>query len=171
MITGNVQDIGFRAIIEDIARHFDLQGFAFNDVDGSVKMVCCCENGILNEFLNEIRIKGIQKGAKIYEILKEEIPFQIYLPQKFVRLYTDKLEDIGRKLDIGNDVLVNIDSKLLSADDKLFNMDDKLFSINEGVGNLNTSISSFVIEQREHNKRMDEHNYRLEKILEKLTDN
>jgi len=39
MKTGNVQDIGFRGLIEDIARLYNLQGFTFNDIDSSVKMV------------------------------------------------------------------------------------------------------------------------------------
>ncbi len=37
LITGNVQDIGFRALIEDIARFNNLKGFVFNDPDGSKK--------------------------------------------------------------------------------------------------------------------------------------
>jgi acylphosphatase len=41
LITGNVQDIGFRALIEDIARFNNLKGFVFNDPDGSKK------NGLL----------------------------------------------------------------------------------------------------------------------------
>jgi acylphosphatase len=161
MITGNVQDIGFRGLIEDIARLYNLQGFTFNDIDNSVKIVCCCENGVLNDFLDDIRIKGTQKGIMINEILKEEIPFQIYLPKRFVRLYTDKLEDIGRKLDIGNDILRNINIKMSNADEKLSTIDN-------GVDNLNTTLSSYVIEQREHNQRMDEHNQRIDEHNQRM---
>ncbi len=161
MITGNVQDIGFRGLIEDIARLYNLQGFTFNDIDNSVKIVCCCENGVLNDFLDDIRIKGTQKGIMINEILKEEIPFQIYLPKRFVRLYTDKLEDIGRKLDIGNDILRNINIKMS-------NVDEKLSTIDNGVDNLNTTLSSYVIEQREHNQRIDEHNQRIDEHNQRM---
>ncbi len=56
-----------------------------------------------------------------------------------------ELADIGRKLDIGNELLKNLPE-------------------------IKTILGSFVIEQREHNKRMDEHNLRLDKILEKLAE-
>ncbi len=198
MVTGKVQDIGFRGLAEDIARLYDLRGFAFNDIDGSVKMVCCGENGVIANFLEELKIKGIQKGAVIEEIASKGIPFEIYLPQRFLRLYTDELADIGRKLDKGNDELEKINIKLAGMDEKLFgmdgklsSMDERLYSINDGVTNLNSTMNSFVTEQKEHNQwmkghltkmdehnqwmknhsmKMDEHNQHLEKILEKLAE-
>lgn len=145
MITGKVQDIGFRSLIEDMAKLYDVRGFSFNDIDGSVKMVCCGENGTIADFLEEIKDRGSQKGAVIEDITGEEIPFQIYLPQKFLRLYTDELADIGRKLDAGNDLLRNIkkDTSVLP--------DIKLV------------LESYILEQQEHNQR-------LERILEKLAE-
>lgn len=145
MITGKVQDIGFRALIEDMAKLYDVRGFSFNDIDGSVKMVCCGENGTIADFLEEIKARGSQKSAVIEDITGEEIPFQIYLPQKFLRLYTDELADIGRKLDVGNDLLRNIkkDTSVLP--------DIKLV------------LESYILEQQEHNQR-------LERILEKLAE-
>jgi acylphosphatase len=168
MISGKVQDIGFRSLIEDIARLYDMRGFAFNDTDGSVKMVCCGENGAIANFLEELKTRGAQKGAVIEHIASKEIPFEIYLPQRFLRLYTDELADIGRKLDIGNDELKKINTKLAGVDEKLYSIDEKLYSISDGVNNLNTTMGSFVSEQRDHNQWMKEHNQRLEKILEKL---
>lgn len=166
MITGKVQDIGFRALIEDIARLYDVHGFSFNDTDGSVKMVCRGDNGTIADFLDEIRAKGTQKGAAIEDITNEEIPFQIYLPQRFLRLYTDELADIGRKLDKGNEHLQQI---LIHT--------SELPGIKDGIDNLNSKFDSFMIEQRdysqwmkEHLIKMDEHNQRLEKIIEKLAE-
>ncbi len=144
-IAGKVQDIGFRSSIEDIARLYDLRGFTFNDTDNSVKMVCCGENGLIEDFLEEIRDKGEMKGAVIEDITSEEIPFKIYLPQKFLRLYTDELSDISRKLDTGIDILREIKNDTSS------------------LTQIKDILNSFVIEQGEHNQR-------LEKILEKLAD-
>ncbi|MBU4221991.1 MAG: acylphosphatase [Euryarchaeota archaeon] len=157
MITGRVQDIGFRSLIEDIARLYDVRGFSFNDTDGSVKMVCCGDNGTITDFLDEIRAKGTQKGTVIEDIASEEIPFHIYLPQRFLRLYTDELADIGRKLDKGNEHLQQI---LIHT--------SELPGIKDGIDNLNSKFDSFIIEQREHNMRMDEHNQWMKGHLVKM---
>jgi len=158
-ITGKVQDMGFRSLIEDIAKLYDLRGFTFNDTDNSLKMVCCGENGSIPDFLEEIKEKGALKGVVIENITSEEIPFKIYLPAKFVRLYTDELSDISRKLDVGVDILQKIKNDTSS------------------LPHIKDILDSFVIEQKEHNmrmdehnKRMDEHNKRLEKILLKLAE-
>ncbi len=96
-INGKVQDIGFRAFIEDIARFLQLRGFA------------------------------------IVDIAKEEIPFHIYLPQQFTKFYTDEIADIGRKLDKGNELL-------------------------RSLPEIKSLLDSFVLEQRDFNKEMREHN-------------
>jgi acylphosphatase len=144
-INGKVQDIGFRALIEDIARFLQLKGFVFNDIDGSVKMVCCGEYKIINDFFNRIRSSGEERGIVIENITKEEIPFQIYLPQQFSKFYTDEIADIGRKLDRGIELLGNLPE-------------------------IKTILVSFVTEQRDFNKEMREHNKRLERILEKIAE-
>lgn len=176
MVTGKVQDIGFRALVEDIARFFDLRGFAFNDTDRSVKMVCCCENGVIAEFLEQLEVKGAEKGAVIDKIVKQEIPFQIYLPQRFLRLSTDDFADIGRKLDTGNDLL----KQIVSGTSELPNISkgmESLPNINKGMDSLNLKFDSYIYTQNEHNQwmkehliKMDGHNQRLEKILEKLAE-
>lgn len=159
MITGKVQDIGFRGLIEDIAKLYDISGYSFNDTDGTVKMVCCGENGTVSKFLDEIKIRGTQKGVVIDNISIEEIPFHIYLPQKFLRLYTDELSDIGRKLDTGNEYLKGI---LINS--------SQLPDIKNGIGTLISKFDSYIMDQKEHNQRLDKHNQRLEKILEKLAE-
>ncbi len=166
MVTGKVLDVGFRTLIEDIAKQHDLKGYAFNDTDGSVKMVCCGEISVIDEFLDEVRYKGSQKGAAIEDIEKEEITQRIFLPQKFLRLYTDELTDISRKLDVGIEVLKSIKGDTSA-----------LPEIKNGIENLNVKFDSFITEQRdfnqemrEHNKEMQGHNKRLEKILEKLSE-
>ena len=145
MVTGKVLDVGFRTLIEEIARFHDLRGYAFNDLDGSVKMVCCGDDAVIDEFLDEVRFRGVQKGAAIEDIEKEEITQKIFLPQRFLRLYTDELVDISRKLDVGIGILKEIKGDT------------------SALPEIKETLSSFVSEQREHNKR-------LEKILEKLAE-
>ena len=89
----------------------------------------------------------------------EEIPFEIFLPQRFQRLYTDELADIGRKLDKGNKLLTDIKKDTSSL---------------PGIKDV---LDSYIGEQREHNQWMKEHNQwmkehnqRLERILKKLAE-
>ena len=48
------------------------------------------------------------------------------------------------------------------------NADGKLSTIDNGVDNLNKTLSSYVVEQREHNQRMDEHNQRMDEHIKGL---
>lgn len=79
--------------------------------------------------------------------------------QKFIRLYTDELADISRKLDVGVEVLKNIKGDT------------------SALPEIKETLSSFVAEQREYNREqkvlnqeMREHNKHIEKILEKLAE-
>ncbi|NJD53665.1 MAG: hypothetical protein FIB07_12445 [Candidatus Methanoperedens sp.] len=129
-IIGKVQDVGFRNLIEEVGRLLNLAGYVFNASDGSVRMVCRGESGVITKFFKEIQTFGEQKGAIIDNIQKEEISVNIFLPEKFSKLYTDEIVDLGRKLDIGIDVLRNIKG--------------------------DTSVlSSFVAEQRVHNQNLE----------------
>ncbi len=158
-LAGKVQHIGFRILIEDIARMLDVRGYAFNDAEGNVRMVCCGDNDVINDFFDEVKIKGDKKGITFKTIDKIELPLEIPLPEKFTRLYTDELEDISTKLDIGIDILKDIkgDTSALPRIETLLN-------------SLVVEQRGFVVEQKEFNKEMQNHNKRLEKILEKLVE-
>lgn len=121
--------------------------------------VCRGENNVITRFFNEIQINGVQKGAVIEDIVKEEIPSLIFLPDKFSKLYTDEISDLGRKMDVGNRKL------------------DATIDVLRDIKTDTSVLSSFVTEQREHNEGqrehnqwMKEHNQRLEKILDKLAE-
>lgn len=143
-VTGKVQDVSFRAVVEYAGRLLGLNGLVFNAKDGSVKIICCGEDRVIGEFFDEIRIRGESRGAVIKDIKRQEIPI-IELPDKFTRVLTDEDVDIGRKLDKGNDLLIDIkkDTSTLPA-------------IKVGIDNLNTKFDSFSTH--------------LEKILEKLAE-
>ncbi len=158
-IEGNVQDIGFRDFVENIGRSHFLRGMVFKDIDNTVKIVCCQDSSIIEEFFNEIQTKGTKAGIKFKITDKKELPLEIPLPEKFTKVSTDDVEDIGRKLDKAYTELKGINSKLESIGNDTHVIHD-----------LNKTMGFFVIEQREHNQRMDEHNKRLEKILEKLAE-
>lgn len=151
-VTGKVQDVSFRSVVEHAGRELDITGLVFNAKDGSVKIICCCEDRIIGEFFDEIRTRGEQRGAVIKDIKRQEMPFVIELPDRFTRVLTDEDIDIGRKLDKGNDLLTDIksDTSGIKKDTST------LPAINVGIDNLNNKFGSFTTH--------------LEKILEKLAE-
>ncbi len=101
--------------------------------------------------------------ADIDTIDKKEIYDQIPLPHTFSRVATDEYYEFSGKFDIGLDYLEGIKTDTGTMDSSL--------------NQINNTLGFFVTEQREHNQwmkehliKMDEHNHRLDTILEKLTE-
>ena len=103
-------------------------------------------------------------GVVIHEITSEEIPFQIYLPHGFSRLYTDDLADISRKLDKGNEILEHISNDT----SELPGISKGIEGLNSKFDSFSTKFDSYIIEQKEHNKRMDEHNKRMDEHNQRI---
>jgi len=168
-VTGDVQDIGFRSFIESTANSYQVRGYV-NDPDGSVKMLCSGSAESLNEFLYAIQTQ-VPSGVGIEQFVKDEIvtDIDLNLPPKFLKLGTDEISDIGRKLDQG--------VKLLEALPGIKESVNTLPDIKTGIDAMNLKFDASTDEQRtfnqemrEHNKLMDTHNLRLEQILQKLAE-
>ncbi|MDP2841975.1 MAG: acylphosphatase [Candidatus Methanoperedens sp.] len=155
IVTGKVQDIGFRSVVEHIGRSFGMPGLVFNGKDGSVKILCSGEDSLIDNFTQTIKVRGEESGAEIEGIKEQALPFDIDLPEEFSRVSSDDEIDIGRKLDKGNEFLKN----LPDMKDMLRNLPD-----------MKDMLGSFIVEQRDYNRGQQEHNTRLEAILEKLVD-
>ena len=148
-ITGKVQDIGLRGIAEYAGRLLDLSGIVYNAKNGSVRILCRCEDSGIKDFSQEIMKRGEQRGALIQDIIKQELPIDIDLPYPFSRVLTDDDIDNGRKLDKGNELLTDIKT---------------------GINNLNVKFDTLNIKFDSFIHGQEEHNLCLEKILEKLAE-
>ncbi|ODS40018.1 MAG: hypothetical protein A7315_09935 [Candidatus Altiarchaeales archaeon WOR_SM1_79] len=95
-IKGRVQNAGYRDIIEKNARVRRLRGYVFNDIDGTVKLVCDGAEEKIDEFIEVINLH--EEDIFVEDILKSEVEDVSPIPATFARLQTDMLEDIGRKL-------------------------------------------------------------------------
>jgi len=98
-IKGNVQNAGYRDIIENKAKGKRLRGYVFNDVDGTVKLVCEGTKERIDEFIDVINLH--EDDIFVEDILKDEIPGIFPIPETFGRVKTDTKEDTNRKLDKG----------------------------------------------------------------------
>ena len=77
VVTGKVQDIGFRSIVEHIGRSFGIPGMVFNSKDGSVKILCCGEDSVINNFTQAIKVRGSEGGAEISNIKEKTLSINI----------------------------------------------------------------------------------------------
>jgi acylphosphatase len=134
IVKGKVQDVGYRKRIEGTAELFNLKGFPWNDVDGSVKMICEGREDFLNRFLEDIEIKEkLPSGIFVKSLEKKEISTEFPLPPKFVRLETEELGEISRKLDIGNERLGGIEANTGTMQETLGSIDSKLDTLPERI--------------------------------------
>ncbi len=160
IVTGKVQDIGFRSIVEHIGRSFGMAGLVFNAKDGSVKILCSCEDSVLDNFTQAIKVRGAENGTEITEIKEQTLSINIDLPDEFSKVSSDDEIDLGRKFDKANVLL----STLIVDNKSGFN------EIKSGLNEIKIGINNLTTIMLEQNKRMDEHNSRLEAILEKLAE-
>jgi acylphosphatase len=89
IVSGKVQDIGFRSIVEHIGRSFGMPGLVFNAKDGSVKILCCGENSVIENFTHSIKVRGKENGAEIEDIKEILLPFNIDLPEEFSKVSSE----------------------------------------------------------------------------------
>jgi len=144
IVTGKVQDIGFRSVVEHIGRSLGIPGLVFNAKDGSVKILCCGEDSVIDNFTHAIKARGAENGIEIANIKEQTLAINIDLPDEFSKVSSDDEIDIGRKLDKANLLLKN------------------------GFDNLNTGLTDIKTGLNNLTTMMYEHNTRLEAILEKL---
>lgn len=160
LLRGKVQHIGYRGIIEGTARKLDIKGYVFNDIDGSVKIACEGIQKSIDNFLNSIKEFA---RSDIESIEKKEVHEELYLPPVFSRVATDEYYEFSKKFDIGLDFLDGIKTDTGEMKVTLGEMKGTLGDIKGNLKSIDKTLGTFVVEQREHNKR-------LEKILEKLAE-
>lgn len=108
VIRGSVQSEAYRKRIESTASILGIRGYDFDDVDGSIKVVCEGTIDSLDRFLKDIEIKETPSGISVESVDRTEIPPNFPLPPQFARLETEALTSIGRKLDRCNESLESI---------------------------------------------------------------
>jgi acylphosphatase len=184
IVTGKVQDMGFRSIVEHIGRSFGIPGLVFNGKDGSVKILCSGEDSVIDNFTQTIKIRGVENGAEIASIKEQTLTINIDLPDEFSKVSSDDEIDIGRKLDKANLLLkggfdnLNMDLNRgfnnvnMDLNRGFNNVNTDLTDIKNGINNLTSMISEhntrLEVMHNDHNRGQQDHNKRLEAILEKL---
>ncbi len=124
-------------------------------------------------------------GISIGQFVKDEIitDIDLNIPSEFLKLGTDEISDIGRKLDKGVkllealpgikegvSMLPGIKTGIDAMNMKFDAFTDEQRTFNQKMGSHTKRLDGYIEEQRGHNKLMGAHNLRLEQILQKLVE-
>jgi acylphosphatase len=132
IIEGDIQFLGFRSYVEEVALRYDFAGFVYNDtLEGNVKFVCEGEVPKIEEVMEEIdKFPGVSKVT---------IQDRIILPKPVGRVVVGVERDIFDRLDLGVRRLGSIDNRLASIEEHTASMDTRLEE-NTGILKENTTL-------------------------------
>ena len=119
-------------------------------------MLCGGSVESLDKFFHAVQTRT-PSGVNIEQFIQNEIitDTDLNLPPEFLKLGTDEISDIGRKLDKG--------VKLLGGLPDIKESVSILPAIKTGIDAMNVKFDAFIDEQKTHNKRMGQ-------ILQKLAE-
>ena len=108
IISGRVQGIGYRNIVDDVAYKHKINGHVKNLKDRTVEVVAEGEESSLKGFFNEININESPVHVDDISITWDN-PTNKYTYFDIIR--GDPSEEIGERMDIANILLVNMNKK------------------------------------------------------------
>lgn len=123
-ITDHVQMVGYREIVEAHGKARGLNGFVFNDVDGSVKIMASGPEDVISKFIQDLKMDRPDTTIETMEIVED-----IGLPSPFGRIATDDIREYMARFDRGI-VILEEQTKILKEHTSLF------YGINENLGML-----------------------------------
>src|SRR3989344_4256664 len=83
LVFGNVQGVGFRAYVEQVARNMQIKGFARNLDSGNVEIYAKAPKMKINAFVRKISIKGNPSDPFSLNVTKIEVAFE--RDKKFIK--------------------------------------------------------------------------------------
>ena len=158
IVYGRVQKAGFRDFIDEIAFHFNLNGYVKNLNDGTVQIICEGEENSIKELLEKvnisqypIRVENIDVVYKkptgeyrTFEVIREEdLTTATYeRMDAAVRYIREMNSDLSQKIDgLGNNLGDKIDGLGDNLGDKIDGLGDNLGGKIDGLGdNLGDKI-------------------------------
>ena len=104
-VKGNVQRVGYRDFVENIARKLGITGFVENIKPYDVRIVCEGEEGKIKEFLE--KIKNPSKPVEV-----EDIIVNFEEPKKEFEYFEIKrgeaMDELGERIDVAGKVLYDV---------------------------------------------------------------
>ena len=162
IVHGEVQKSDYRGRVIGIAKKMGITGTVQNLINGNVKIVAEGEKSDIDWFCNKIDIKDfLINVTKVDREKDSEIGDDEREYEDFYKIVGEGETD--ERLDRAAELLKDLVTAMGNGFEKTDERTDRLVKIVEDMGNGSK-------DQREYIKRIDEHNLKLEKILEKLTE-
>lgn len=154
VVEGNVQGVGYRALIKQIARRMKIRGGVKNLDDGTVEIYCDTDKETFQKFKEAIEIKA-KKPEDIFAINVEKIDVKFkgesgYIsPEKELGLfeldYGEEAESAFEKanlerLEIGSLMLSGVGEKIDTVGENVVNVGEKVDKVGENVNVVGKNV-------------------------------
>jgi acylphosphatase len=158
IVEGNVQGVGYRALVKQVARELKIRGLVRNLEDGTVEIFCEAEENVIQQFINKINVVSEKKAPfdlNVRDIRRERVG---KLPVEKDFFYIDYGEEAKSPFEESNLERLEIGSLILSGfknstEDNFNSMDGKYGNISKQMVNVEKTISKSLNEISETNKR------------------
>ena len=153
IVEGSVQGVGYRALVNQVAKRFRLKGYVKNLEDGSVEIVCFGDLKLIEEFKKSINIKSKKQGPlnmNVDNII--ECPFNLNSELGFFHIDYDQEAKTPfertnlERLEIGSLILSDMrdgtDQFREEAKSSFSIMGEKLDSVGDKIDNVGIKVDS-----------------------------
>ena len=147
-VHGQVQQLGYREMVNHLAKGLGLRGFVENLKDSKAKdakrqpvgIVCQGRRSVIETFVNLIKIRNGHIDVERVEVTYLDDADVTY--QGFYVLRGEFLEELGPRLDTAIGVLKSMDGKLKSMGGQLNSVDGELKSIDGELKSMGGQLNS-----------------------------
>ena len=166
-IKGDVQEAGYRVIIQKTALKLGFTGYAENLKNGDVKVVCECEENKLDQFIDAINIKNdfvsvenIEKKVETatgeyesFEIKMGDLAFEMFQGYATAGKYFNWL---GQKVDASIEATKEVGQKVDGVGQKVEGVGQKVEKSIEATKEVGDKVDNLTVHTDEHFNKLDE---------------
>ena len=139
VISGDVQEAGYRAFVRDTAKKLGLVGFAENMPDGTVNVVCEGEKKKIETLVNSIKIK-----TETINVEKIDAVFENATGEFKGKGFVVKVDDLGQEMFQGYATSLKYFKIGWDKQDKMLEKQDKMNQdMNKNLNQLNNTLTGF----------------------------
>ncbi|MGC8581224.1 MAG: acylphosphatase [Thermoplasmata archaeon] len=201
IVKGNVQGVGYRALVRNIALMYGIKGSIKNLPSGDVEIyIDCPDTETENKFLNKINkkskneenyalphvieIKKYDEGSEEYKnppsyegftVENVDMSDMILTQESIILGGNYMIEGLGEVKSAINEVKDSVNDVKTTLSEKIdsmhADMNTRFDRLDDKYKLISETLTNFIIEFKEYNKKLDEHNRKLDEILAILTEN